>query len=754
MGVRPKLTIALLLLAAAAPAAADVEVITGPTPIPGGSARAAADITVRNEHLAFALSVQSPAPYGVPRGALTDLAPVNGERIGHDRVVFADFIPNNWSAWPNTYQRVEVFERGPQQVRIRATRDFGAVRLETTYTLRSGADRIELSARMHNEGAQPLRGLLSGFTLWPSSGFLFPVPGLAQLTEGAATGALAPRVSAYDRDWSITLEAPYLDHVGSHSRDLFLQHDLAPGESRSFEAWLQVTARGDLAPVLAAENARSGAPSARLHGTVRDRAGAALADPVVVVEQRGQTLAWTLGHAGDYALELAAGEYEVYATGPNYARSAAQQLQLAPGEERALDFGALGAPATLDFTVTEFFSGRPLDARITIAQGAAPVVEYLGRKTFFTALRVPGKARVPIAPGSYRFRVSSGAGVLGPDREVQLSVDPGAQRTVAVRVRRLFDPRAHGWYGADLHHHADQAEAVTPPEELARSQLAAGLDVLFVSDHDSTVNHEALRAIARERGVIFVPGIEISPSWGHFNAYPLDPGAELAIDPGTASVQEVLCEARREGASIVQVNHPFIPYGYFASLAAGTAPGGFAPGFDLIEINSANAADDARVLERIYRYWNEGQRYYLSAGSDTHDVWNEQSGRVRVYAHLVGTPTAAAYAAALKAGHAYVTYGPLIEPARMFGDTLAPAGGPVRLDFTLSAAAGLSEVVLIGAGTERERRRFAPATVRARVHFLRPAGEAGWYALQVEDRAGRKAYTDPVWIAAPAPPAR
>ena len=37
----------------------------------------------------------------------------------------------------------------------------------------------------------------------------------------------------------------------------------------------------------------------------------------------------------------------------------------------------------------------------------------------------------------------------------------------------------------------------------------------------------------------------------------------------------------------MQVNHPFIPFGYFTSLAAGVAPGGFNPHFDLIEINSS-----------------------------------------------------------------------------------------------------------------------------------------------------------------------
>jgi hypothetical protein len=92
----------MILAAHVGSAAADVRVLVGPTPIVKGDARAAGDITVVNEHLAFALAVQSPVPYGVPRGALIDLAPVTDGVVGRDRVVFADFIPDNWSAWPNS----------------------------------------------------------------------------------------------------------------------------------------------------------------------------------------------------------------------------------------------------------------------------------------------------------------------------------------------------------------------------------------------------------------------------------------------------------------------------------------------------------------------------------------------------------------------------------------------------------------------------------------------------------------------------
>jgi len=754
MGTRLMLLAALALFAPFAAAQADVRVIVGPTPIGNGNARAADDITVVNEHLAFALAVGTVAPYGVPRGVLVDIAPVTNGEIGRDRVVFADFIPNNWSAWPNTYQHVEVLERGPQQARIRAVRDWGKVRVQTQYTLRAGSDRIAISTTMTNEGGTALPDLLSGLTLWPSSGFLFAVPGLAGVTEGKAAGALAARVTAYDADWTVTLHAPYLDHIGSGSRDMFRLHTLEPGESRSFDGWLQVGASGDLAPVVAAEIEQGKLPAGSVHGQVKSRDGRALEQPVVVIEKDGRPYAWVLGHGGAYRTPLPKGDYVLYATGRNYSQSKPQRITVAAGSDQLLDFSDLEEPGRIEFIIRDAKTGAPLDARIVIGAGNKPVVQFLGRTTFFTALSPAGRVGVPIAPGTYRFKVSAGAGVLARDAEVPVTVPPGGTARSEVSITGLFDPPAHGWYAADMHHHADQAEAVTPPEDLARSELAAGLNVLFVSDHDSTVNHTTLAKIAAARGIPFVPGMELSPSWGHFNAYPLRPGAQLAIDTSTASISEVLKEARREGASVVQVNHPFIPYGYFASVAAGVAPGGFDGGFDLVEINSTVPKDDPKVLTRLWQFWNEGKHYYLTAGSDTHDVWNEQSGLVRTFAHVDGAVTAQSFVAALKDGHAYVTYGPIIYPTRMFGTTLKLApGAPFTLGFDVGSVAGLKQVQLIGDGVARETRDFGAAPVQTHVEFHLSAQRAGWYALIVEDQAGRKAYTDPIWVVLDGPTA-
>ena len=748
MCIRLTLLAALALLLPLSPAVAEVRIVTGPTPIRDGNARAATDLTVVNERLAFALAVGTPVPYGVPRGALIDIAPVVHGTIGRDRVVFADFIPNNWSAWPNSYQRVEVLEHGPQQVRIRAVRDFGRVRIETVYTLASGSDSIELSTTMTNEGETALEGLLSGLTLWPSSGFLFAVPGMAGITEGPASAALDRRVTAYDADWTVTLHAPYLDHVGSGSRDLFQLHTLAPHASRSFSGSIQVGARGDLAPVLAAEIATQHLAAGSIHGRVTDRDGRPLAQPVVVVEKAGQAYAWTLGEDGEYRISLPAGDYSLYATGRGYPQSAPVAARVARGTDEQHDFAGLEAPGRVEFTVVDAATRAPRDARIDITRGTRPVVQFLGRRTFFTTLSPRGRIGMPMAPGEYLFSVESGGGVLGPRVTVPVSVPPGATVARTVPVHEEFDPTQRGWYAADLHHHADQAEAVTPPEDLARSQLAAGLDVLFVSDHDSTANHAKLRELAAARGVAFLPGIELSPSWGHFNAYPLTAGAQLRIDTGTATAGEVLREARRMGASVVQVNHPFIPFGYFSSVAAGVAPGGFDGSFDLVEINSSAAADDDKVLKWLWDHWNQGERYYLTAGSDTHDVWNEHSGRVRVYVHPGAPLTPESFAAALKAGHAYVTYGPLIYPRVVFGSELhPPAGRPLQADFELGSVAGLRQASLITDGATRATQQFGAAPVHAHASFTIPAPLPRWYALVVTDQQGRRAYSDPVWLA-------
>jgi hypothetical protein len=750
--VRPALLACLLASTLPSLAGAAVQVMVGPTPIRGGDAKSAGDITVVNEKLAFALAIGSPVPYGVPRGAIIDVAPVVNGTIGRDRVVFADFIPNNWSAWPNTYQHVEILERGPQRVVVQSVRDWGKVTVTTIYTLESNADAVEIRATMSNGGAD-LSGLLSGVTLWPKGGYLFGVPGLAGVSQGTMDGALAERVVAYDETWTVALHAPYADHVADGSMDMYQLHALAAGERRVFDAWLQVGSSGDLKPIIAAEIARKRLASGTVRGVVTGGDGKGVETPVVVIEMQGKPYAWVLGRRGEYQLTLPVGDYSLYATARNYSQSERIPMHIAPGAAVVQDFRDLQIPGRIQWSVSDARNGKPLDARISIAQGQKPLVEFLGRKTFFTDLERKGRADVPIAPGDYLFTLSAGGGFLAERQQVKLAVLPGRVMAAKAALTPLFDPPARHWYSADLHHHADQAEAVTPPADLARSQLAAGLDLLFVSDHDATVNHGVLQAIADRRGRVFIPGIELSTSWGHFNAYPLSLGEDLKADTGTATIDGIIEEGRRLGATVMQVNHPFIPYGYFTSVAAGVAPGGFSPAFDLIEVNAGAPADDEKVLRTLWNFWNAGHHYYLAAGTDTHDVWHDESGAVRTFVHVDGAVTAKAFAQGLKAGHAYVTYGPLVFPSVMFGDEMkVRPGESFTLGFDLKAVAGLRQVELIEAGTVLKSQSFDATAREVHVGFPLTTERRTWYSLIVEDGQGHKAYTDPIWVDAVSSP--
>ena len=155
---------------------AGVSITQGKTTIPDGEATHAQDITVQNEHVAFALAVESAPPWGVPRGTLVDLAAVKNGKIDLDRVAFADFIPNCWSAWPNDRKSIEIIEDSDNKAVIKVSRNFDNVDITTWYTLASGSDSIALKTVMTNQGKKDL-ALESGHTIWPDTGYQFAVPG-------------------------------------------------------------------------------------------------------------------------------------------------------------------------------------------------------------------------------------------------------------------------------------------------------------------------------------------------------------------------------------------------------------------------------------------------------------------------------------------------------------------------------------------------------------------------------------------------
>jgi 3',5'-nucleoside bisphosphate phosphatase len=83
----------------------------------------------------------------------------------------------------------------------------------------------------------------------------------------------------------------------------------------------------------------------------------------------------------------------------------------------------------------------------------------------------------------------------------------------------------------DLHTHSSVSDGTESPADLLTTAQAAGLDVVAITDHDTTAGWPSVET-ARPRGLTVVPGMEMSCRWfpadsppisGHLLAYLFDP---------------------------------------------------------------------------------------------------------------------------------------------------------------------------------------------------------------------------------------
>jgi hypothetical protein len=212
-------------------------------------------------------------------------------------------------------------------------------------------------------------------------------------------------------------------------------------------------------------------------------------------------------------------------------------------------------------------------------------------------------------------------------------------------------------------------------------------------------------------------------------------------------------EMRDLGAIVIRVNHPYTG-GYFISWEKGEIPGDYCIDWDVAEINGWWGSTDNKTLMKMWELWNKGQRYYLTAGSDVHDIWaSPYSGYPRVYAYLPTEQTPEAFAYAEKLGHTFISYGPLIFMDPLPGYTIAVQGDEnITLNLELVAVDGLSKVIVYGMGERIFETSFPDNPMEVTLTVEIPADQLfdtntlAWVQVGVWDADGDLALTNPVWI--------
>jgi 3',5'-nucleoside bisphosphate phosphatase len=102
----------------------------------------------------------------------------------------------------------------------------------------------------------------------------------------------------------------------------------------------------------------------------------------------------------------------------------------------------------------------------------------------------------------------------------------------------------------DLHTHSNCSDGALTPAELVGRAAAAGINVLALTDHDTTAGLEEAQQAALKWGVTLVPGVEISASWRAQGIHVLG----LWIDPHSAPlIQKLVAQTQLRRARMRRI---------------------------------------------------------------------------------------------------------------------------------------------------------------------------------------------------------
>lgn len=404
----------------------------------------------------------------------------------------------------------------------------------------------------------------------------------------------------------------------------------------------------------------------------------------------------------------------------------------------------------------------------------------------FAALRSPATFVAP--PGTYDAWLHRGPFSAAHKQAVTLA----ELQTVKVSAALPVVVDVGSWASADFHVHAEHSsDSQVRDTHRVVSAIAEGLQYLVATDHDHLTDRAPLTEALLEQTfgaatntnppLRTAVGVESSTiDHGHFNTWPLTPNPTLAGRGAPAwggktlaGVFDVLWAPK---PAVVQCNHPrFGGAAVFDGIDLQTVPTQTLRCNAIELINGIAHKDTPAVLKDWFTLLDRGVRITATGTSDCHGK-SDFAGNPRTLIRVDGwtlssssAPTAAAMDAALIAGKAIATAGPLLTvTARSgsdkaeIGDTLNTAGKPVTIDVELQAPQWMQLGSVVVYRNSQEMHRAAidgGAPDNGRKHYAvalpGPATPAWWVAVHEPPPQSSSpglhrppwAVTNPVWIA-------
>jgi hypothetical protein len=417
---------------------------------------------------------------------------------------------------------------------------------------------------------------------------------------------------------------------------------LPPGESHTYTRYLAV-GDGDMTSIHAEHLRRNGLAEPRLvEGRVELTTGAPAVGAAVDVHLAdGDWITRAVADdSGTFQIALAPGSYAVTALLPMRPRADAQTVDVTSGDASGLVL-TLDPPAQVQLDIRDD-QGQPLPARVSFLPGTNP---SLGVGAVLEHHTVSGGGLVTVPAGDYVAAVTRG---YEYDYDwVPVAAVAGQTVTLEASLAHVVDTT--GYLALDSHTHTRWSIDSQLSEEDRVAQAAAEhVEVVVTTEHDYVFDiAPTITAEGADDHVHAARGIEISPLYGHTNAYPVttehahrqgywplfwwstDANGEVT---GMNEPTTLFADARDAlGAQIIQLNHPregqgvLNHVGYDPAVgfggADGVEPEVMDTSFNAVEIcNSGWDDSDQEALQDWYSFLNQGLPIVAVGVSDSHGL--------------------------------------------------------------------------------------------------------------------------------------
>ena len=314
-----------------------------------------------------------------------------------------------------------------------------------------------------------------------------------------------------------------------------------------------------------------------------------------------------------------------------------------------------------------------------------------------------GRFRVAVPPGTYRVVVTHG--MEYSHIEKQVSVAAGAEVKLSGTLKRVVDTK--GWVSTDYHNHSTPSgDNTCGTADRVINMAAEQLEFVPTTEHNRMFDWTpTIKALGLEAFMSTVPGLELTGSGAHFNAFPFKPdpkkqdgGApQWAKDPRLNAIT-LRHFQESHPHRWVHLNHPSMEENFVDWNGDGKIDGGYANFGSMLDgLETQNYVGNNILAKAPYsinrqlgpggrvRYirefiWlqtlNQGHRVWGIAVSDAHTVHGNGAGGWRTYVKSSTDDPAKVDWRELvrhsKAGQMILTNGPYLEIAAGEG---VPAGG-------------------------------------------------------------------------------